>query len=329
MKILYVDMLYDYGVKSRGFNTIGQNGFLRSLMQLGHEIVQFYYDDYLSDLPELQKKAIAIADSVSPNLIFFSLYTYQFHFDTLDYLKSKYTTINWFGDDTWRFDSFVKSYANHFSYCITTDKFSIAKYKAIGQENVIYSQWAAVSTIQPPAFSGYKYDISFVGGFHPYRKWFLEALKKRGIRIEVFGHGWPNGGLSLEDMNEVFVSSKINLNLSNSNSYDIRYLWRDKKAFVRLLRGGGKYASQIKARNFEIPFMNGFQLTDYVPTIEDYFGLGHEIICYRDVDEAFMLIKHYLENEDEREKIKEAGHKKAISAHGYEHRLEAILRRVK
>jgi spore maturation protein CgeB len=34
MKILYVDLKYDYGVKSRGINHIGQDGFLKSFKKL-------------------------------------------------------------------------------------------------------------------------------------------------------------------------------------------------------------------------------------------------------------------------------------------------------
>ena len=104
-------------------------------------------------------------------------------------------------------------------------------------------------------------------------------MQKRGIYIEAFGNGWGNGALSAEDMNKLFVSSKINLNLSNSNSFDIRYLLSNYKA-IPLLFKSKKNASQIKARNFEIPYFGGFQLTDYVPTIENYFDIGKDIICY-------------------------------------------------
>ena len=212
----------------------------------------------------------------------------------------------------------------YFTYCITTDKFSIPKYKKVGVENVIYSQWAAINTHDKPEFKEYKYDVSFVGGFHPYRKWFIETLKKRGIKVEAFGNGWGNGPLSAEAMNELFVNSKINLNIGNSNSFDLRYLFSYWKAIPLLFRSQ-KNASQIKARNFEIPYFNGFQLTDYVPSIENYFDIGKELVCYKDVDEAELLIQYYLDNEKERETIKEASHQKAIYQHGYINRLKEIL----
>ncbi len=327
MKILYVDLQYDYGIKTRGINVIGHDGFKRSFEQLGHDVVMFYYDDYLNNTVPLQNDLKAFADETQPNLIFFSLYTDQFKIDTLDYLKSKYRTINWFGDDQWRFDNFTSLYANHFTYCITTDKFSIPKYHALGQNNIIYSQWAAIDSHTIPEFKGYKYDVSFVGGFHPYRKWFVDTLKKRGINIVAFGNGWENGPLSADAMNELFINSKINVNIGNSNSFDIRYLLSYWKAIPLLFRSQ-KNASQIKARNFEIPFFGGFQLTDYAPTIENYFDIGKEIVCYKDIDEAELLIRYYLENEEEREEVKKASHLKAIATHGYIHRLEKVLEHI-
>ncbi|CAC9461845.1 hypothetical protein, partial [uncultured Gammaproteobacteria bacterium] len=224
MKILYVDLKYDYGVKSRGINHIGQDGFLKSFKKLGYETLEFYYDDYLNNISVLQEKIKSFSDESNPDFIFFSLFTNQFKIKTLDYLRSKYTTINWFGDDQWRFDDFSSMYAKHFTYCITTDKYSIQKYKNIGQKNVIYSQWAATGVHQPLEFSDYKYDVTFVGGFHPYRKWFIDVLIKNDINVQVFGHGWKNGAVSVEEMNKLFCSSKINLNISNSISFDSRYL---------------------------------------------------------------------------------------------------------
>jgi len=328
MKILYVDLQYDYGIKERGRNIIGLDGFKKSFDELGHDVVVFYYDKYLHNAQPMQIKLKEFADREKPDLIFFSLFKEQFEIDTLDYLKSKYTTINWFGDDQWRFDDFTSRFANHFTYCITTDKYSIPKYKKLGQNNIIYSQWAAINTHDIPSFKEYKYDVSFVGGFHPYRKWFIDTLKKRGINIQAFGNGWQNESLTAEEMNKLFISSKINLNIGNSISFDSRYLFSGIKPFVNSFRSS-KVSSQIKARNFEIPYFNGFQLTDYAPSIENYFDIGLEIVCYKDIDEAELLIKYYLKNEDERESIKNTSHKRAIEEHGYINRLKKVLEQIK
>lgn len=327
MKILYVDMLHDYGDKNRGFNVIGQDGFISSMKFLGHDVDTFYYDNFLSKPDELQVELKRQADIIQPDLIFFNLFTDQFSLETLDYLADRYKTINWFGDDQWRFENFTAHYAKHFSYVITTDKFAIDKYRQLGCQNIIYSQWAAIDSHKLGEFGEYKYDVSFVGSFHPYRKWFIDELKKSGINVVAFGNGWPSGPLSSDDMNKLFFESKINLNLSNSRCFDIRYILTHLEGIKSLIRGG-KTASQIKARNFEIPHFGGFQLTDFVPFLGDYFDIGQEVICYKDVDEAAILIKYYLQNDTERESIRDNGIKRAREQHGYIHRLERILEQI-
>ena len=41
--------------------------------------------------------------------------------------------------------------------------------------------------------------------------------------MECFGYGWENGRISFEGITEIFKSFRINLNISNSVSYDIGY----------------------------------------------------------------------------------------------------------
>ncbi|PIK14709.1 glycosyltransferase [Halobacteriovorax sp. JY17] len=320
MKILFVDIEYDYGIKSRGKNCIGQDGFKKTLENLGHEVIPFYYDKYLNNTKPLQEALLKKADQVKPDLIFFIIFRDHFEVSTLKNLKEKYTTVNWFGDDSWRFDNYTYKYAKSFSWCITTDKFSIPKYKKLGVENVFMSQWAAIDQNKLPEFTGYKYDATFVGAKHPYRKWFTDQLRKRGIDIQCFGFGWENGSLTSEQMNQMFIESKINLNLSNSNSFDLKYLLANPLNIAHTIKSK-KSMSQMKARNFEINFFGGFQLTNYAPGIEDYYDIGREVACFSDLDEAEMLIKYYLSNDSLREKIKEVGHLKAKNEHGYINRL--------
>lgn len=318
-------MQYEYGNAKRGINQIGQIGFYQVFKTLGHEVTTFYYDDYLVKTEKLQTALITKAEEISPDLIFFCLYTDQFKFETLDYLKSKYRTMNWFGDDQWRFESFTLKYAPYFTYSITTDPFSLKKYKDIKCEKVFLSQWAALNIpISNQQKLPYKFDVSFVGGSNSVRRWFVAELEKQGVKVQKFGYGWPNGVLNLDQMVELFQVSRINLNLSNSNNLDIRYLTHNLKNLLIAFRSP-KAASQIKARNFEIPYYGGFQLTDYVPTIENYFELGKELVCYSNVDEAVQLIKFYLENNELREKIKDLSIKKARDKHTYLNRFQEIF----
>jgi spore maturation protein CgeB len=355
MKILYVDFYYEYGNPSRGLNYIGVNGFENALRYLGHDVHHFYLDEHLKDKKKLNRNLLDCAANLMPELVFFNLYNNIVEVETIKEMSKTAITVNWFGDDPFLFEHFTKRYAPFFSYCVTTDKYSINKYKSIGQENVIFSQWPAHQFDQARIERlDYKYDVSFVGAKNPPREWFVNELRNKGIEVEVFGNGWPNGPITNDEMCAIFEQSKINLNISNSDIWDYRFLFSGYCGFKVLIRSlfkyhikkskmmskmiqvikndgippitfYGKTSSQIKARNFEIPSCRGFQLTDYVPSIEDYFVLGKEIACYSNLDEAEKLIRYYLSQDETREAIKLAGFKRAGSEYTYKNTLLKVL----
>lgn len=323
--ILTVFLQWDYGKPERGVS--GEKlWFYDNLVKLAARVEAFWYDDYLEDLPLLQQKLLAKAREVDPDLIFFIPFKDHFSTDTLDLLKSSYTTIAWFGDDTWRFDSFSSRYAPHYSWVATTDPFSLSKYRKIGACPIL-TEWAAEPSgeIGPlRADEAYEFDVSFVGGHNPYRSWLVNRLLRSGIRVECFGAGWPNGRVSFERMEEIFRKSRINLNISNSVNHDIRFVLGGPLNLVTYLRSG-KRAEQVKARNFEIPLAGGFQLSNYVPGLERHLAIGREIAVYNTPEECAQLIGHYLENEELRMEMLICGHERAKNEHTYLHRLERLL----
>jgi len=328
LKIIPVLLRYDYGIKSRG-DSLEYKGFYSALKELSDKVYPFWYDEYLSRKETLQKALIKFVDGIKPDILFFVLYKDEFEFTTLDYLKSRYITINWFCDDHWRFENFTKYYAPHFSYAVTTDKFSLDKYKQIGYKNVILSQWASFGFTKNINFdkAKYKYDISFIGGISGYRKWLIDQLKKKGIKVECFGYGWKNGRVTFEEMTNIFKTSKINLNISNSVNYDIRYVFSSLRSIKEFLTKK-KRTEQIKARNFEIPAFGGFQLTNYAPFLEDYFKIGSEVVIYTSLENLLLQIRYYLENEPDRRKIMINGYNRAINEHTYLSRLKRLFKNI-
>ena len=80
---------------------------------------------------------------------------------------------------------------------------------------------------------------------------------------------------------------------------------------------------------FEITINGGLVLTYYTPFLEKYFKIGKEIICYNSIDEIPLLVNFYLENEDNREKIRNKGLKRSNSDHNFYNRIEDILLDIK
>lgn len=327
-KVLYVAFKYSYGKQENG-TALNYKAWFENFQLLGYHVDGIFFEDYTHE--KLQQEIIQKANALSPDLVFFILQKEQVEIKTLKTLQeNSHFTVGFFGDDHWRFDNWSCLYAPFFNACITTDKFSLDKYRAIGQDNVIYSQWASLESNAELVDKDYKYEVSFVGGANAYRKWFVAELGKRNIKVDCFGGGWPRGRVTYEEMEDVFLSSKINLNISNSASYDLAFLTSRFSNFLlsifRLLRGRAKNSSQIKARNFEIPVQGGFQLTDYVPTLEDYYHIGEEVTCYSNIDEAEKLIRYFLKHVTERETIKLAGVKKARKQHTFKKRIITFMK---
>ncbi len=49
----------------------------------------------------------------------------------------------------------------------------------------------------------------FVGAYSINREYVIEYLKSNGFKVSVFGKGW-NKSISINEMNEVMLKSKIN-----------------------------------------------------------------------------------------------------------------------
>ncbi|OHD13541.1 MAG: hypothetical protein A2Y41_06540 [Spirochaetes bacterium GWB1_36_13] len=340
LKIVPAFLKYDYGIKERG-ESLEKTFFVPELEKIFGKVTPFWLEE--NGLPDnikgLQDKLIEFVEIEKPDIVFFVLMKDEITQETLSKLKTLTTTVNWFCDDQWRFESFTKNIAPLLSYSITVDKHSLSKYKEIGYNNVLLSQWASFVYEKDfsPEKTEYLYDVSFIGGKNNTRAWYIKELEKSGIKVECFGAGWKNGRVSFEKMKEIFQRSKINLNLSNSLPYDIRFYrylkklplgWNifkpicflksvKRKFFSRFLYSQ-KNAEQIKARNFEIPGCGGFQLSNFVLEIEDYFDIGKEIAVYSSIDELKKQIKYYLENENEREAIKKKGFLRAEKYNYYE-----------
>jgi spore maturation protein CgeB len=327
-KVLVVILKDDYGIPSRGasYEDVYFHGTLRTLFR---ECQLFDFGPYLSRKDALQGDLLAAAERFRPDVVFFTLYEEQFQLDTLDALRRGALTVNWFCDDQWRFESFSSRYAPHFSWVVTTDRFAVHKYRDRGLEHVILSQWAAgeVGDEDGPGPEGYAFDVSFVGGINPFRKWMVGELAKRGIEVACFGTGWPRGRVGYARMQEIFRTSKVNLNLSNSRSFDLRFAFASLGNLLHV-RGTPKDKEQIKGRHFEVGAWGGFQLTNYVEFLEDYFEIGKEIAVFGSLDDLPDKIRFYLRDEDLRCAIAASGHRRIRAEHTYDHRFREIFARM-
>jgi spore maturation protein CgeB len=331
MKILYVAMAHEYGRPELG-PSFEEMNFRSALEGMGHDVQAFDFAARGAAVGEeaMRRELVTLAGDVRPDLAFFFL-----HEDELDPATIRAVgasggapTMNWFADDHWRFDRFTSRYAPAFDWSVTTDHDALPKYLALGYERVILSQWGVNRYAYSQTASELEHGVTFVGLPHGDRREVVARLEASGIHVECWGEGWPNGRIDHTEMVRVFSSSAVNLNLSNS-SRPPRSLRFRLGALARGRWGDARQAKprprQIKGRNFEVPGCGGFILTEAVPHLEEYFVPGEEIGVFTDTDDLVAQTRYWLDHPDERIAVAEAGYRRALAEHTYDHRFAAIF----
>lgn len=150
-----------------------------------------------------------------------------------------------------------------------------------------------------------KYDITFFGELS--KTWyqgridFLKALLKGGFNLTIFGktddeelEKYCKPSIYGKNIYEVIQQSKIVLNIHVDQT---------------------NIAGNI--RLFEITGIGSMLLTDYKQNMNELFKEGIEAVTFKTYEEAIKLIKYYLENEEEREKIALNGQKRTLKDYTY------------
>lgn len=156
------------------------------------------------------------------------------------------------------------------------------------------------------------YDVVFVGskGYHPewdYRPKLIDWLRATyGSRFFHFG-GDGLGVVRGHELNKVYSQSKIVIGDTLCPNFTYPHYFSD--------------------RAFESPGRNSFMIFPYIEGIRDCFT-EQELVTYKynDFVELKTKIDYYLTHEEEREKIRKAGHERVKKEHTYLQRWQTILK---
>ena len=313
---------FDYGQPERGpsFDT---QVWLPTIDGFVGETHLLPFDRAMHEPRSLDAKLLATVDRLRPDLVMFSTYRDDVAPETLRLLRERTTTLAFFWDDHWRFEDFSSRYATLYDFVVTTDPCAVPRYRELGGAPIL-TQYAGMRrpSALPPLEDDreFRYDVSFVGGVDPWRAWLVDWLRRHGFAVECFGAGWPNGRVSYEEMDEIFRTSRVNLNISNSRQHDTRFLLADPRNFLAS-RGTPKVHEQIKARHFEIPMAGGLELTFYAVGIEDFLRIGEEIALYTTPDDCVAQISRLLADPERRLAMTRRAWERCRAEHTYERRI--------
>jgi spore maturation protein CgeB len=159
--------------------------------------------------------------------------------------------------------------------------------------------------------------VVVAGNFYGSRQFIVRRLLDRGVPLDLYGPPLPRWA----DPEIVKVFRQ-------------RYIVRDEKsrAFgeglaclnsMHIVEGNA-----LNCRAFEIAGAAGLQVIEQRPMIEACFEPGKEVLVFDSLDELMAQVEMAKKYPAEVAKIREAGQRRAIAEHTYQHRLERILREI-
>jgi hypothetical protein len=161
----------------------------------------------------------------------------------------------------------------------------------------------------------YRSDVAFVGSWRGYdhaehwpaRRTMLEAVRRRYRNRFAM---WPKGrAVRGDELNRLFASAKVIVGDSCLAGKIPKY-WSDR---IPETLGRG-----------------GFLIHPWVEGLEEHYTDGEHLRLYPAGDHAELLrlVDYYLAHDDERERIRRAGHEHVKAHHTYAHRMQRILSEV-
>jgi spore maturation protein CgeB len=274
-------------------------------------------------------------------------------------------TVNWYCNASYQL-RLVQDIAPAYDYCLVPEKFRLDDYRRLGA-NPIYCQEAANPNIYKPYNVPRDLDVVFVGARYADRPNYIRRLLDAGVQVRVWGDGWSHtsnrralGGqlaknfsrlstgeglhmaarylqsrllpakaakavsdlplppevcgnaLSDEEMIKTYSRGKVSLGFSTVGQTHL-----DEKRIM-----------QIRLRDFEAPMSGAFYMVEYMPELEEFFEIGKEIVCYTDPDDLIEKCRYYLAHDAEREQIRLAGHRRAVSDHSWHRRFESVFKQM-
>ena len=185
-----------------------------------------------------------------------------------------------FYPDTYKFLPLLRGRLSYFTAIYTASNNKNLYYE-MGARKVVTVPWACDPDFHRKMVIEKKYNISFIGTAYLERRNIVRRLGK----VDVFGDFWFGFGASAhptvygEDFVKTINQSKINLNLQAEIS-------------IR--------ADAPTMRTFELAACGGFQISDYMNSIKEYFP---DIVTFKNLKELRELINYYLDSAVEREEI--------------------------
>ncbi|MGK4222810.1 CgeB family protein [Parabacteroides distasonis] len=156
-------------------------------------------------------------------------------------------------------------------------------------------------------------DVLAFGNMYPYRTRMLTILKKREVRLALYG---KKGAYFSSELDDCFQGKYI------VGEEKARILYGAKIVFNNL-----HYAEIESVNNkfFEINGSGAFQLCDYRPILKDLLPVDPELVSFRTIDDAVEKINYYLDHPQDRYDLSNLIYNHFVEHYSYDSLVQYVL----
>ena len=319
-------------------------GLAHGFRSLGHDVIEITPDDYLikpnSKISSVLMRATinvsakifknAIINAIkkhNPDVLFTAKGNFIDH-EVIDFANSRgICTINYYPDNNFTHNKITKEILQKYSIFITTksyheDNIFPGSSKKIHFVSHGYSTLVHRYREQSRSDENFSHDIGYIGSPNEYKlRWMLSVAEHfPDKRILLGGNRWEKlvkgtilerahspGPLVGDLLARAIERCRINIAVH----------------FGPVGREG--WADQVSTRTFEIPACGGFMLHIDNEEVRGLYEPGKEIDVFSTPEELNQKIAYYLDHPEERMRIADAGHKRAVPAYSYDARAAEIV----
>ncbi len=193
------------------------------------------------------------------------------------------------------------------------DRSAVSKLRMVGRNAHLLHE-AMNPLWHKPVASQRNQKVSVAGNNYAFRQAIVLKLMENGVDFDLKGPRPPS-----------WADERI------KTQHTGRYVMREEKsrvfgeAMACLNTFPLAEANSLNCRAFEVAGAGGLQLIEYRPAIEECFEPGKEVLSFSTYEELLGHIARARKEPREMEAIRQAGARRALAEHTYEHRLKRIL----
>jgi len=259
----------------------------------------------------------------------------------------------------------VEELSKHFDYNLHSEKDAKQKFLDVGA-NPLWFPMASNPKFFKPINITRDINVSFVGSSYALRARYISHLLENDINVQVYGPGWMigyphklgsvfhrylllvNSLIANQIGNQAYYSGLLfdydyrrnlfarfphNMNLPISDEELITLYSRSQVSlgFLEVYDHhdpSKQIVKHLHLREFEAPMSGALYMTGYSEELAEMYEINKEIVTYRNQYELLDKVKYYLNHLSEAEKIRVAGHNRAVRSHTYHHRYKTLFNQI-